>query len=154
MQWKKPVLVGGDTPTSDGYMLFHSVDVAKGGIHLWVNRKDKYMTQIQGMMAKNAAAQAKEGLDGDGRQELGASSNPKKSNNPGLKIPVGAAAGCDLLIFKIKRSQPAAAPTFDSGHLLTVATYAFLRKGLRLRQNPPACAPYPGLYRLPVTEHQ
>jgi len=61
-EWKKPVLVGGDTPSSDGYMLFHSVDVAKGGIHLWVNRKDKYMTQIQGMMAKNAAAQAKEGL--------------------------------------------------------------------------------------------
>ncbi|VVN48399.1 haloacid dehalogenase-like hydrolase [Pseudomonas fluorescens] len=61
-EWKKPILVGGDTPTSDGYMLFHGVDVAKGGIHLWVNRKDKYMTQIQGMMAKNAAAQAKEGL--------------------------------------------------------------------------------------------
>ncbi|MEO6680958.1 MAG: hypothetical protein ABIO21_26775, partial [Pseudomonas sp.] len=32
-EWKKPVLVGGDTPSSDGYMLFHSVDVAKGGIH-------------------------------------------------------------------------------------------------------------------------
>lgn len=61
-EWKKPVLVGGDTPSSDGYMLFHSVDAAKGGIHLWVNRKDKYMTQINGMMAKNAAAQAKEGL--------------------------------------------------------------------------------------------
>ncbi|WP_256830827.1 haloacid dehalogenase-like hydrolase [Pseudomonas sp. Pse1] len=61
-EWKKPVLVGGDTPTSDGYMLFHGVDVAKGGIHLWINRKDKYMTQINGMMAKNAAAQAKEGL--------------------------------------------------------------------------------------------
>ena len=61
-EWKKPVLVGGDTPTSDGYMLFHSVDVAKGGIHLWVNRKDKYMAQINGMMAKHAAAQAKEGL--------------------------------------------------------------------------------------------
>jgi phosphoserine phosphatase len=61
-QWKKPVLVGGDTPSSDGYMLFHSVDVSKGGIHLWVNRKDKYMTQINGMMAKHAAAQAKEGL--------------------------------------------------------------------------------------------
>lgn len=29
-QWKKPVLVGGDTPTSDGYMQFHSVDVSKG----------------------------------------------------------------------------------------------------------------------------
>ncbi|WP_434573728.1 HAD family hydrolase [Pseudomonas sp. Z3-6] len=61
-EWKKPVLVAGDTPTSDGYMLFHDVDVAKGGIHLWVNRKDKYMTQINGMMAKHAAAQAKEGL--------------------------------------------------------------------------------------------
>lgn len=61
-EWKKPVLVAGDTPTSDGFMLFHSVDVAKGGIHLWVNRKDKYMTQINGMMAKHAAAQAKEGL--------------------------------------------------------------------------------------------
>ena len=61
-QWKKPVLVGGDTPSSDGYMLFHSVDVAKGGVHLWVNRKAKYMDQINGMMAQNAAAQAKEGL--------------------------------------------------------------------------------------------
>ncbi|MBC3272932.1 haloacid dehalogenase-like hydrolase [Pseudomonas sp. SWRI81] len=61
-EWKKPVLVGGDTPTSDGYMLFHNVDVAKGGIHLWINRKDKYMTQINGMMAKHAAAQAKQGL--------------------------------------------------------------------------------------------
>ncbi|KAF0867440.1 haloacid dehalogenase-like hydrolase [Pseudomonas sp. LD120] len=61
-EWKKPVLVGGDTPTSDGYMLFHSVDVAKGGIHLWINRKDKYMNQLNGMIAKHAAAQAKEGL--------------------------------------------------------------------------------------------
>jgi phosphoserine phosphatase len=61
-QWKKPVLVGGDTPTSDGYMLFHSVDVSKGGVHLWVNRKDKYMTQLNGMMKTNAEAQAKEGL--------------------------------------------------------------------------------------------
>jgi phosphoserine phosphatase len=61
-EWKKPVLVAGDTPRSDGYMLFHDVNVAKGGIHLWVNRKDKYMNQINGMMAKHAAAQAKEGL--------------------------------------------------------------------------------------------
>src|SRR6218665_3217245 len=61
-EWKKPVLVGGDTPSSDGYMLFYSVDVAKGGIHLWVNRKDKYMGQINAMIAKHAAAQAKEGL--------------------------------------------------------------------------------------------
>jgi phosphoserine phosphatase len=61
-EWKKPVLVGGDTPTSDGFMLFHSVDVAKGGVHLWVNRKAKYMNQLNGMIKKNAAAQASEGL--------------------------------------------------------------------------------------------
>ena len=61
-EWKKPVLVGGDTPTSDGYMQFHGVDVGKGGIHLWINRKAKYMDQLNGMIAKQAAAQAKEGL--------------------------------------------------------------------------------------------
>ncbi|MFF7706446.1 haloacid dehalogenase-like hydrolase [Pseudomonas sp. NPDC007930] len=61
-QWKKPVLVGGDTPSSDGYMLFHSVDTAKGGIHLWVNRKAKYMDQLNAMIKKNAEAQKAEGL--------------------------------------------------------------------------------------------
>ncbi|WP_339515449.1 haloacid dehalogenase-like hydrolase [Pseudomonas sp. RL_15y_Pfl2_60] len=61
-QWKKPILVAGDTPDSDGYMLFHGVDVNKGGIHLWVNRKDKYMNQLNGMIKTNAEAQAKEGL--------------------------------------------------------------------------------------------
>jgi phosphoserine phosphatase len=61
-QWKKPVLVAGDTPSSDGYMLFHSVDVSKGGIHLWVNRKPKYMDQLNGMITRNAQAQKAEGL--------------------------------------------------------------------------------------------
>ncbi|MDP3848159.1 MAG: haloacid dehalogenase-like hydrolase [Pseudomonas sp.] len=61
-EWKKPVLVAGDTPISDGYMLFHSVDVAKGGIHLWVNRKAKYMDQINAMIKKNSAAQVELGL--------------------------------------------------------------------------------------------
>ncbi|WP_137886659.1 haloacid dehalogenase-like hydrolase [Pseudomonas sp. 2FE] len=60
-EWKKPILVAGDTPSSDGYMLFHSTDVDKGGIHLWVNRKAKYMDQINGMIAKHTAAQAKLG---------------------------------------------------------------------------------------------
>jgi hypothetical protein len=36
--------------------------VAKGGIHLWTNRKDKYMSELNGMLAQHAAAQAKEGL--------------------------------------------------------------------------------------------
>ncbi|WP_263263128.1 haloacid dehalogenase-like hydrolase [Pseudomonas sp. RIT-PI-S] len=61
-QWKKPVLVAGDTPSSDGYMLFHSVDVNKGGIHLWVNRKAKYMDQLNGMIKQNAEAQKAQGL--------------------------------------------------------------------------------------------
>lgn len=61
-QWKMPVLVGGDTPASDGPMLFHGVDVSKGGIHLWINRKDDYMVQMNTMIAENAAAQEAEGL--------------------------------------------------------------------------------------------
>ena len=61
-QWKKPILVAGDTPSSDGYMLFHSTDVEKGGIHLWINRKAKYMDQITAMQKSNAEAQAKQGL--------------------------------------------------------------------------------------------
>lgn len=61
-EWKKPVLVAGDTPSSDGYMLFQSTDVAKGGIHLWVNRKAKYMDQINAMIKKNTASQQQLGL--------------------------------------------------------------------------------------------
>ncbi|MCY1436966.1 hypothetical protein D9M71_531090 [compost metagenome] len=43
-------------------MLFHSTDVEKGGIHLWINRKAKYMDQITAMQKANAEAQAKQGL--------------------------------------------------------------------------------------------
>ncbi|MBI3899346.1 MAG: haloacid dehalogenase-like hydrolase [Gammaproteobacteria bacterium] len=56
-RWKMPILVAGDTPSSDGYMLFHATDVQHGGIHLWVNRKDKYMTQILDMQKQFAARQ-------------------------------------------------------------------------------------------------
>lgn len=62
-EWKKPVLVAGDTPTSDGYMLFHDVDVAKGGLRLWVNRDEDYMEAIQEMIGTNAQKQAEAGLD-------------------------------------------------------------------------------------------
>ncbi|KAM0283108.1 hypothetical protein ACHAQH_002712 [Verticillium albo-atrum] len=61
-QWKKPVLVGGDTPDSDGYMLFHDVDVSKGGVRVWIDRKESYRTQIDGMIKDNAAQQKKLGL--------------------------------------------------------------------------------------------
>ncbi|MFI6476154.1 haloacid dehalogenase-like hydrolase [Streptomyces sp. NPDC050516] len=56
-EWKKPVLVAGDTPASDGPMLFHSADVEHGGARVWVNRKDAYMKQLDGMKRKNADRQ-------------------------------------------------------------------------------------------------
>ena len=62
-EWKKPVLVGGDTPDSDGYMLFHDVDISKGGVRVWVNRKDDYLEELEEMMHKNVAAQEELGLE-------------------------------------------------------------------------------------------
>ena len=62
-QWKKPVLVGGDTPTSDGYMLFHGVDVEKGGIHLFVNRSASAWEEINEMIDDYSAGQAANGLN-------------------------------------------------------------------------------------------
>ncbi len=44
-RWKRPILVAGDTPDSDGYMLFNGT--AENGVHLWVNRKAKYMARRQ-----------------------------------------------------------------------------------------------------------
>lgn len=62
-EWKKPVLVAGDTPGSDGYMLFHGVDVEKGGIHLWVNKSASNFADISEMIVDNAAAQKANGLN-------------------------------------------------------------------------------------------
>ena len=61
-EWKKPILVAGDTPVSDGPMLFRGTDVEHGGLRVWVNRKDKYLVQIQAMQKKNAEAQKALGL--------------------------------------------------------------------------------------------
>jgi hypothetical protein len=43
-------------------MIFQGVDVARGGIHLWVDRKPAYREQIDGMIKNNTIAQKKEGL--------------------------------------------------------------------------------------------
>ncbi|MBI3899408.1 MAG: haloacid dehalogenase-like hydrolase [Gammaproteobacteria bacterium] len=56
-RWKMPILVAGDTPSSDGYMLFNAVDAKNGYLRVWVNRKAKYMTQIQQMRQDFAARQ-------------------------------------------------------------------------------------------------
>ncbi|KYK57165.1 phosphorylcholine phosphatase [Drechmeria coniospora] len=60
-EWEPPILAAGDTPDSDGPMLFR-VDVARGGRRLWVNRKEKYMRQLEGMIEKAKADQEREGL--------------------------------------------------------------------------------------------
>jgi phosphoserine phosphatase len=62
-QWKRPVLAGGDTPGSDSYMQFHGVDVGKGGIHLWINRKDSYYAQILKEQEENAKGQRENGRE-------------------------------------------------------------------------------------------
>lgn len=61
-QWKKPIIVAGDTPDSDGYMLFHDVDVDKKGVRIWVNRKAKSMATLEGMIKRNAQEQKEMGL--------------------------------------------------------------------------------------------
>lgn len=61
-EWKKPILVAGDTPASDGPMLFRGVDVERGGLRVWVNRKDEYLEQIQNMQKKHAEDQKVQGL--------------------------------------------------------------------------------------------
>lgn len=43
---RKAVLVGGDTPISDGYMLLNGVDTERGG-RLWINRRDDYMAELR-----------------------------------------------------------------------------------------------------------
>ncbi|CAF1140886.1 unnamed protein product [Adineta steineri] len=61
-QWKMPVLVAGDTPTSDGYMMFHAYNQQRGTIRLWVNRKDAYLTLIKQMKNQYASEQEQNDL--------------------------------------------------------------------------------------------
>ncbi|MCK7622422.1 haloacid dehalogenase-like hydrolase [Streptomyces sp. RS10V-4] len=55
--WRRPVLVAGDTPKSDGPMLFRSTDVRHGGVRVWVNRKDSAMKELDAMKRANARRQ-------------------------------------------------------------------------------------------------
>ena len=61
-QWKMPILVGGDTPISDGYMLLNAVDTKKGGVRVWVNRRDKYMTRMEDWWKESSRKQQELGL--------------------------------------------------------------------------------------------
>ncbi|KLT41919.1 phosphorylcholine phosphatase [Cutaneotrichosporon oleaginosum] len=59
-QWKLPVLAAGDTPVSDGPMIFHGIN-RDDGIKLWVNRKASYMEEIAKMNETFAIEQAEQG---------------------------------------------------------------------------------------------
>ncbi|GGX27297.1 HAD family hydrolase [Streptomyces noursei] len=56
-EWQQPILAAGDTPKSDGPMLFHSTDVQHGGVRVWVNRKESSMKELDAMKRANAKRQ-------------------------------------------------------------------------------------------------
>jgi phosphorylcholine phosphatase len=55
--WKKPILVAGDTPLSDGPMFLRGPDPDRGGLRLFVARKDSYRDHISQMQTDHAADQ-------------------------------------------------------------------------------------------------
>lgn len=60
--WKKPILVAGDTPHSDGPMLFRGADVERGGLRLFVSREDGALQAIRSMQTRHGAQQQAHGL--------------------------------------------------------------------------------------------
>ncbi len=59
--WKKPILVAGDTPASDGPMFLRAPDIARGALRLFVARKDSYHQRIHALQAEHVAGQAEHG---------------------------------------------------------------------------------------------
>ena len=59
--WKKPVLVAGDTPASDGPMFLRAPDVERGSMRLFVARKPDYHDRIRALQTHHAAAQSEHG---------------------------------------------------------------------------------------------
>ncbi len=58
---KRPILVAGDSP-NDHWMLFYS-DYSKGGIKLWINRKEKYWKKTQKAFTLRAEQEKQAGLE-------------------------------------------------------------------------------------------
>ena len=59
--WKKPVLVAGDTPDSDGPMFFRAPDVDQGSLRVFVARQPDHHDRIRAMQTHHAAAQLEHG---------------------------------------------------------------------------------------------
>lgn len=60
--WKKPVLVAGDTPDSDGPMFFRAPDVDQGSMRIFVARKPTYHDRIHALQTHHAASQLEHGF--------------------------------------------------------------------------------------------
>ena len=60
--WKKPLLVAGDTPDSDGPMFFRAPDVAHGSVRIFVARKQSYHDRILALQKHHAAEQLAHGV--------------------------------------------------------------------------------------------
>ena len=56
--WKKPILVAGDTPLSDGPMFLRGPDPDRGGLRLFIARKDSYRDHIQALQDEHAGHQS------------------------------------------------------------------------------------------------
>lgn len=60
--WKTPILVAGDTPHSDGPMLFRGPDVVQGALRLFVSRSDHALQTLSAMQVAHGESQAEHGL--------------------------------------------------------------------------------------------
>ena len=60
--WKRPILVAGDTPVSDGPMLFRSAHVEQGALRLFVSRTQQHMQSMASLRDQHAADQLAHGL--------------------------------------------------------------------------------------------
>ncbi|MEY4268448.1 MAG: hypothetical protein RIS90_2983 [Pseudomonadota bacterium] len=61
-RWKRPILVAGDTPASDGPMLLRSAHVEQGALRLFVARADHHLETMVTLREEHAAEQLAHGL--------------------------------------------------------------------------------------------
>jgi hypothetical protein len=60
--WKRPVLVAGDTPDSDGPMFFRAPDVEDGSLRIFVARKPDYHDRMRALRDHHAGHQQQHGF--------------------------------------------------------------------------------------------
>lgn len=66
--WKKPILVAGDTPASDGPMLLRSPDLERGALRLFVAREEHHREEINTLQRHHETLQREHGHPGTAGQ--------------------------------------------------------------------------------------